>query len=389
MAIPHHREREHRVDFLRGLALISMFINHIPGNMFAKVTHTNFGFSDAAEVFVILAGFGAAQAYYPAYSRGEELAATLKAWRRAGLLYLCQITTTIAAIAILAVAVIAFNQEGYLGDLVAPMQPTLTPLFTDPARSYIGIATLGHQLGYFNILSMYMILLLMMPLIMVLARSSLSLLLVASGALWIFAGIFAFNMPNYPSPGAWAFNPFAWQVLFVTGFALGVLWRERRFIKIPAWLVWLALVYLLLALVVTRLGLWDLAPTLPLPHRLWPWNKTYVSIARFLHLLALMVVVTGTPVWGWLKRVPHSTFVNAIGRNALPIFCWGSLLCVVAIVARLELDAGIAGDILVVAIHLAVVAALAQLHDRTRRIHIGRGTMRAAAPQAVEPSLPG
>ncbi len=389
MTTPHLRDREHRVDFLRGLALISMFMNHIPGNIFAKFTHTNFGFSDAAEVFVTLAGFAAAQAYYPAYARGEQLAATLKAWRRGGLLYLCHIASTMAAIAILAIAAIALNRPGYLGELVPPMRPVLAPLFTEPATGYIGIVTLGHQLGYFNILSMYMVLLLMMPLFMALARSNVALLVAASVALWLATGTFGLNMPNYPNVGGWAFNPFAWQVLFVIGFALGVLWRDGHHIRIPAWLVWLALVYLLLALVVTRFRLWDLAPALPLPHRLWPWDKTYVSILRLLHLLALSVVVVGTPFWSWLQRVPPTTFVNAIGRNALPIFCWGSLLCVVAIIARLELNAGIAGDVVVVGVHLSIVAALAQLHDRTRRIHTGRGPIRAVVNQAVEPSLPG
>lgn len=390
MTTLHLREREHRVDFLRGLALIAMFINHMPGNIFAKLTHTNFGFSDAAEVFVTLAGFAAAQAYYPAYARGEQLAATLKSWRRAGLLYFCHIASTVAAIAILALATIAFSRPGYLGDLVPPMAYVLKPLFTDPATGYIGIATLGHQLGYFNILPMYMVLLLMMPLIMALARAGLGLLLAASLALWAVAGTFALNLPHYPNVGGWAFNPFAWQVLFVAGFALGALWRNGMHIKLPLWLLWLAVGYLLLALVVTRLRIWDLAPNLPLPHRLWPWNKTYVSIARFLHLLALMVVVVGTPLWGWLQHIPHSTFVHAIGRNALPIYCWGSLLCVVGIVARAELNAGVLGDVLVVGVHLTMVAALAQLHDRTRKIQTGRGGAGVALPPAAaRTTLPG
>ena len=41
--------RDYRVDFLRGLALVSIFINHVPGNFYEKLTHKNFGFSRSEE----------------------------------------------------------------------------------------------------------------------------------------------------------------------------------------------------------------------------------------------------------------------------------------------------------------------------------------------------
>ena len=40
--------RDHRIDILRGLALVSIFINHIPGNVLEPFTHKNFGLSDSA-----------------------------------------------------------------------------------------------------------------------------------------------------------------------------------------------------------------------------------------------------------------------------------------------------------------------------------------------------
>ena len=48
---PHaHRPsapRDERLDTLRGLALVMIFINHIPGNFWEDWTSRNFGFSDA------------------------------------------------------------------------------------------------------------------------------------------------------------------------------------------------------------------------------------------------------------------------------------------------------------------------------------------------------
>ena len=51
------------IDFWRGLALLMIFIDHVPENVFQHVTQKNFGFSDAAELFVFLAGVSVALAY--------------------------------------------------------------------------------------------------------------------------------------------------------------------------------------------------------------------------------------------------------------------------------------------------------------------------------------
>ncbi len=55
--------RDHRIDFFRGLALIFIFWDHVPDNPLAQLTVRNFGFSDAAEIFVFLAGYAAILAY--------------------------------------------------------------------------------------------------------------------------------------------------------------------------------------------------------------------------------------------------------------------------------------------------------------------------------------
>ena len=45
------------IDFWRGFALVSIFINHIPGVFYERLTHRNFSISDSAELFVFLAGW--------------------------------------------------------------------------------------------------------------------------------------------------------------------------------------------------------------------------------------------------------------------------------------------------------------------------------------------
>src|SRR5262249_57446154 len=85
-AAPFAQARDARIDFFRGLALIFIFIDHIPGNVFANVTLTNFGFADAAEIFVLLAGYAAFLAYRRALSQDLSVG-LVKICSRIGELY--------------------------------------------------------------------------------------------------------------------------------------------------------------------------------------------------------------------------------------------------------------------------------------------------------------
>jgi hypothetical protein len=46
------RARIDGIDFWRDFALQTIFIDHVSGNIFSYATIKNFGFSDAAEIFV-------------------------------------------------------------------------------------------------------------------------------------------------------------------------------------------------------------------------------------------------------------------------------------------------------------------------------------------------
>ena len=54
------RARDARIDAFRGLALIMILIDHMPGNPWEALTIRNIGFSDAAEAFFIMSGIAAA-----------------------------------------------------------------------------------------------------------------------------------------------------------------------------------------------------------------------------------------------------------------------------------------------------------------------------------------
>jgi hypothetical protein len=88
----HHQRlpRDLRVDALRGLALIMIFIDHIPDNTLALLTLHNFGFSDAAELFVLLSGFSSMVAYGSAFDRDGVLVGLRRVYLRCLRIYLFQ-----------------------------------------------------------------------------------------------------------------------------------------------------------------------------------------------------------------------------------------------------------------------------------------------------------
>jgi hypothetical protein len=55
--------RDLRLDFFRGLALIFIFVDHIPENVLSYFTLQAFQFFDAAEVFIFVSGYTAAFVY--------------------------------------------------------------------------------------------------------------------------------------------------------------------------------------------------------------------------------------------------------------------------------------------------------------------------------------
>jgi hypothetical protein len=369
--------RDHRIDFLRGLALATIFIDHVPGNLYSYFTHTNFGFSDAAEVFVMLAGFAAAYAYFASYERGERWDASLKAVRRAGVLYVSHIVTTIAGIAIFCAAAIYFARPGYLADMIYYLN--LKEVFDNPARSFIGIVTMGHQLGYFNILPMYMGILLMLPAIMWLAERGLKVLLIASIALWLIAGTFVIDMPNFPKEGGWFFNPLPWQLLFVIGFIFGQLARQGKSLAFNPTLYKAAVVYLIVSFVWVWFRLWWLTPQIPLPLALWDFDKTYVSIPRLFHVLALGYVVVMSPLGAWMHRIPPSNPLTAMGRHSLPVFCAGTLLSMAGAIARYEWGGDILSDTVIILVGLGLQMLLALALDAAALPPVKRD-IGAAAP---------
>lgn len=355
------RPRDLRIDFWRGFALLVIFINHIPGNIFEPLTPRNFGLSDSAELFVFLAGFSAALAYFPKFVAGDALRQSWRCVTRATTLYIAHIVSLIAGIALFAVAAVAYQDPSFVQMI------NIGPVMDEPLTGFIGIATLGHQVGYFNILPLYVLLVGATPLIMLLARIDLALPVLVSFALYLAAQTFGWNLPSYPNEGLWYFNPFAWQLLFVIAFSLGCVVLSGIKLPFSRMLYVAAVAYLIIGVVVAvNRSLWpDLAGV---PAFLGSLDKTDLALPRLLHILALVYVVAYMPGAARFAAAlrANNPFV-AMGRNALPVFCAGSLLSMVGLILRDRYGDHVLLDFVIVGTGFLLLVALARTLDWTRR----------------------
>ena len=327
-------ERDGRIDLLRGLALLMIFVDHIPNNDLAYVTLHNFGFSDAAELFVFLAGFSTATAYGRVMDRDGVRAGLGKVGRRCLTIY----------------GVHAFLLLMTLGTVAlwsrwSGLQPRIVGALLQEG---FGGAVRGLMLSalptYLDILPLYVVLLALFPLVWIGMRFSVRATLAASFVVYALANVFHLNIPNSVDPlqpRGWYFNPFTWQLIFSLGVA-GSVWMRRRPFGVSRPVAVACGAYLLFAFAaVDAWGLWpapfgrDFAGT-SFPFALFGNEpKSFVTPWRLLHALALVALVLGSTRMAALSKIAAVRPLVCCGRHSLVVFAAG---CLFALFGRLFLN---------------------------------------------------
>ena len=351
------------VDFWRGFALVSIFINHIPGNYFSQFTHGNYSISDSADLFVFLAGWSLRYLVKSTQQRPTWFL-ILRLGSRAAQIYAAQILITMVAIAMLATAATVLDNP-----LVLEWH-NAAAVFYDPVPTHIGLALITHQLGYFDILPLYVVLMVMAPIFAVIDRYWPNLLLPLCFAFYCLVLIFRINPPTWPVSGEWFFNPFAWQLIFVLGFVLakdtGIGGVVRCNIK---WLRFVALPIVVWSVVLVVYDLWPDPTNLPAPILFFVSDKTFATPMRVGQFLALAAVFSG--VFPFIHRIaaPLTNFLSMLGRNSLPVFCVGSLLSLGGQIVRFVYEGYVSVDTVVLVVGITIMALTAwfsEWRDRAR-----------------------
>ncbi|MCA8908678.1 MAG: OpgC domain-containing protein [Rhodospirillaceae bacterium] len=333
--------RDPRVDFFRGAAFIIILIAHIPSNWVAQWIPARFGFSDATEMFVFMSGFAAGIAFGGTYRTAGFWLGTARIYFRAWQVYVANLLLFFFVL----VLMLAANAWLY-ADTDYVTQLALNYFLDDTGRALLGLFSMTYVPNFFDILPMYIVVLLMVPVFMALSR--IHPLAGYAGCLVLYAAnyVFIFELPAEVSPDrdfrAWFFNPFAWQLLFFTGFAMSM-----GYLKLPRfrwWLAALCLALIAVGVVYSRYGLWSWSDTLSDlrgqlvdlrcqnwrgdgADRCYFWTKSNLDVVRILHFLAIAYLV----VWALKGRERVLTMgwaqpILQCGRQSLPVFMFSMIL---------------------------------------------------------------
>ena len=350
-------ERDLRLDFFRGLALWLIFVDHIPNNILGNVTVRNYGFSDAAEIFVFISGYSAAIAYSRAMQNEGFLIASARIMKRVWQLY-------IAYIFLLAMffAHVAYVARTFENPLFAE-EMNIVDLLQQPDVTLPRALVLMFNPANMDILPVYIVLLLTFPLALWLLLRAPIATLMLSLALYVAAGYFEWHFTAYPQ-GYWVINPLHWQLLFVFGAwcAIGGAEKLGPLLKSPVTIV-LAIAYLIFAFLIVRS--WHY-PTLSqfkpgwLHDFLYPIDKTNLDPLRFIHFLCYAVLAAWLVPKDWSAlRSRWLRPAVLCGQHSLEVFCLGVYLSSAGHFIITETSGGWLTHVAVSLIGIALMVALA------------------------------
>ncbi|MBP6817713.1 MAG: OpgC domain-containing protein [Ferrovibrio sp.] len=351
-------ERDLRLDFFRGLALLFIFLNHIPGNVVSWISNRNYGFSDATEIFVFISGYSVMLAFGALPERVGWTVTAARIGRRVWQIYTAHIFLFMVFVAHIAYVADRFNPA-------FAEEMGIAELFEHPHILMLQALLLKFKPANMDVLPMYIALLLVFPLLLPLLKRWPKTLMAASFLLWLGVQQWHWNLPAYPE-GGWFFNPLAWQFLFLIGAWCAMHRNAAPWRRLPAGLTsWAAGLYLLFAFAIVCTWLyppWSQYVPHWLRRLLYPIDKTELDLLRLLHFLAQAYLV--------VRLVsPHAAFLSSrlarpvllCGKHSLDVFCASIFLSFAAQFVLVEISPSLPAQFLVSLVGMGMMVALAYL----------------------------
>jgi hypothetical protein len=313
MNAPLKPPRDKRLDVFRGLCMLIIFIAHMPDNPWLAWIPARFGYSSATELFVFGSGFASAIAFGRPFLQTGFWNGLLKISQRIWQVYWAH----------LGLFVVLAGLTVFAAPATSHAAKALGYLFTNPAEAVAGLVTLRYVPMLLDILPLYIVVLALVPVMMASHRVHPVAPFALSTALYLATWTLGLAMPGRPDGGQpWFFNPFAWQLIFFLGFAIGLGWWKPPALNRPLLLGLAAAV----VIVSVPLNFWAFTDRFPvlidlqdavLPANTW----TNLHPVRLLHFLALAYVTLSL-----VERAPFvldgrpAAILTLVGTQSLPAF---------------------------------------------------------------------
>lgn len=306
--------RDIKIDFLRGLALVFMTVDHLRNHWLSFFTYRAAGFFCAAFVFVFLSGYVSGRVYSRLIPQDGFRVLLRRIWGRVAQLYGVHVLLGTALIL----------TAHFAPSFVAPFGREVEFLSGSPVEAFFATLLLMPCAPFLDILPIYIVFLTAAPFVLLaFYRGQAKPILSASLAVWALAQAgYSLPLPPYAN----GFDAASWQFLFLLSLYVGFRQRFQPFER-PAKThhLNLALFGTMVSLFLLRHAeVFSLAPYRDaIPY--WWIDKAHCGPLSILNLMLWVAFL-------WLVPAPLAALARQgrvfvlMGRYSLAVFAWHALL---------------------------------------------------------------
>src|ERR1700680_4634306 len=153
-------DRELRIDLFRGLALWLIFIDHLSPDLLTWFTIRNYGFSDAAEIFIFISGYTAAFVYGRAMLKSGFVIASARILRRVWQIYVAHVFIVTVFLAEISYVATSFENPLYSEEM------GIMDFLKQPDVTIVQALLLRFRPVNMDVLPLYIVLMLFLPVIL-------------------------------------------------------------------------------------------------------------------------------------------------------------------------------------------------------------------------------
>ena len=332
------------LDILRGFLLLWMTLTHLPTKA-SIISNQTFGFVSGAEGFIFLAAFMVGQIEHRVEQKRGQTGTLLDISKRTTKIYIYHC-------ALLAIAFTLIAKLGTSFHSLA-LENLLSFYLQHPKQAIIAALLLRYRPSLFDILPIYIVFMLLTPLARKIAHRwgwdpvifvSLAVWAAAQFGLrhWVYTNVNVFG-PSVPENSTGAFDLYGWQLLWMTGLALGSIYADslqgstnepgEPGMGIPRWLLRLSF------LVAGVFFVLRYSPTDrwvdPAVYG-WLVDKWHLGAARVINFSALAIILTR--FGARIATLPFLKPLASLGQASIEVFSVHVLFCVAGNALSKEAD---------------------------------------------------